>query len=268
MVFMGFLSKPAYQSKDPQVRLEAIRGIDDQVLLAEMAKTDSSPRVRQAAVAKVDDQELLASIALDGKEIDSRVAAVGKIESQQKLAEIIKVRKNFELMGACFARITDRNILHDIANDTEYNMSARRMAIEGFADESYLSELTDDGTVSATPKTPEEIDELIRRHGGVRLVRALGRFRGSPSSIQAIGQIMQRGGEPAEIAVEYLAQALVHANARVWRAAEEQLLSLSDGELIARLIALMDNPGLHDKILEVLRQIDHPDARQIVGKAD
>jgi hypothetical protein len=264
MALMGFLSKSPHESKDPEVRLEAVRDTDDQSLLAKLAKYDSSPRVRKAAVAKVTDQELLTSIALDGKEIDSRVAAVERIESQKTLAEIIKVRKNFKLMGACFAGITDKKILNDIANDTEYNMSARRMAIEGFADESYLAEISSHDKTVAGPKSPQEIDTLIKRHGGVRLARALGRFRGSKSSILALAQIMQRGGEPASVALEYVAKALAHANSDISREAEQQLSSLKDGELIAQLISMMDDPNLYHKILAILARIDHPDARQIV----
>lgn len=265
---MGLFSKSDHESKDPEIRLEALSKTEDQNVLANLAKSDSSPRVRLAAVAKVSDQDLLAEIALDGNEIDSRIAAVGKIESQQKLADIIKVRRNFKLMGACFARITDKKILNAIANDTGYNMSARRMAIEGFADESYLSEATIEAEGTAKPKSPEEINALIKKHGGVRLARALGRFRGSTAALMALGEIMRRGGEAAVIALEYLAQALAHANSAVAQTAHDQLVTLNDGELVAKLIAQMENPNLQDAILNVLKKIDHPDARQVAEDSE
>jgi hypothetical protein len=268
MILMGFLSKPAHKSSDPEVRLEAVWKIEDQTTLAELARTDPSPRVRKAAIERLVDQDLLVEVALEGDEIDSRIAAVEKVESQRRLAEIIKLRKNYKLMGACFARITDRDILSDIANDPGYNMTARRMAIEGFADESYLSEIAIEEPRGARPKTPEEIDALVKRHGADKLVRALGRFRGSKAAIMALGELMRRGGEAAGAAVEYLAQALAHANPGVSQTASEQLSSIRDGELVARLIAQMDNPSLHDRILHVLGRIDHPDARQIAGDAE
>jgi len=267
MSLFGF-GKPAHRSKDPQVRLEALESIADETLLAEIAKTDASPRVRQAAVAKVTDQDLLMGIALDGQQIDARIAAVERIESQEKLAEIIKIRKNFQLMGACFARITDKKILEAIANDKAYNISARRMAIENFADESFLAEVTQHRVSRGTPKSRAQIDTLVERYGGVRLARALGRFRGSPNAISALGDIMRHGGEAGVVALEYLVQALGHGNREVANAAQAELAGLNDGELIAHLIGMMENASLQGEILKVLRGLDHPDARQAVDSID
>jgi len=267
MSFWG-IGKPKYRSKDPAVRLQAVARIDDQALLAELAGTDESPRVRRAAVDKINDMQYLLTVALDGEYIDARIAAVEKIDSQETLAEIVKKRKNMQLMGACFSRITDREILKQIANSAEYNMSARRMAIENFADESFLSEVRLDSGDQPTPKTPEEIDALIKKHGGERLVRAIGKFRGSPSAILALGEIMRRGGDAALAAVEYLAQALAHAGAEVRRTAEEQLVQVRDPELVARLVRMMEKAELHERILAVLRRIDHPDARQILESSE
>ncbi len=266
MSFLGF-GKPKHRSDNPEIRLQAVMQTDDQSLLAVMARTDSSPRVRRAAVDKIDLSEHLLAVALDGDHIDARIAAVEKIDSQETLAEIIKTRKNLQLMGACFGRITDREILKQIANSSEYNMSARRMAIENFADESFLSEIHQDQSEHARAKTPKEIDALIEKHGGVRLVRALGKFRGSPAALLALGEIMRRGGEAALVAVEYLTQALAHANPEIRHTAEEQLLPIRDPELIAQMVRMMEKAELHEKILAVLQRIDHPDARQIVDSS-
>ena len=264
---MGLFSR-AHESKDPEVRLKAVEKLDDQVLLAEMARSDSSPRVRKAAGTKLTDQELLVDVALNGKEIDARIAAVERIDSQAKLAEIIKVRKNFKLMGACFARITDRGVLDAIANDPAYNMSARRTAIEHFADGSFLDKMSGAADKGEKPKTPEEIDALIDRHGGVRLARAMWKFRGSRNAVLALGEIMHRGGEAGDVALEYLAQILAHANEEISRLAHVQLKTIKSAEQLGRLIGMMDHTNLHDRILAVLREIDHPDARQIVEAAE
>jgi len=172
------LFKPAHSSKDPEVRLKAISKLTDQKLLAEIAKTDKSPRVRKAAVARVNEQEMLFSIALDGQEIDVRIDAVERIESQQKLAQIIKI------------------------------------AIENYADEAFLVDI-DQPETESKPKTPEEIDAYIKKFGGVRLARALGKFRGSKSAIIALGEIMRRGGEASLIALEYLVQGLDHSSPEI-----------------------------------------------------
>ncbi|MBN2226696.1 MAG: hypothetical protein JW763_04975 [candidate division Zixibacteria bacterium] len=267
MTFLGF-GKPKHRSDNPEVRLQAVLQTDDQTLLAEIARTDGSPRVRHAAIDKIIAPEHLLAVALDGDHIDARIAAVEKIDSQKTLAEIVRARKNLQLMGACFSRITDREILKRIANSGEYNMSARRMAIENFADETFLSEISQNQGEHAKPKTPEEIDALIKKHGGVRLARALGKFRGSPAALLALGEITRRGGEAAQVAVEYLTQALAHAKTEIRLTAEEQLVPVRDPELIAQMVRMMEKAELHEKILAVLKRIDHPDARQIVDSAE
>jgi len=258
--------KPAYKSQNPEVRLEAVMAAADQNLLAELAANDPSPRVRKAAVLKVTDQQLLYNIALDVKEIDARIAAVEQIESQEKLAEIIKIRKNFQLMGACFSKITDKNILQKIAYDTEYNMSARRLAIEQFADEAYLNAFEEKSSSNKESKSKEEIDAIINKYGGAELVHALGKFRGSKSAMQALGEVLKRGGSAAHSAVEQLAKGLLHANPEIEQEAAKQLSAVKDADLITQLVRMIQNKELHDKILGILKQIDHDDAREIVNK--
>lgn len=268
MALQGLFSSSNHESKDPDERLAAVKDLTDIAILCKLAKEDSSSRVRLAAVEKITDQELLSDIALNGNEIDARIAAVEKIDSQEELARIIKIRKNFQLMGACFTKITDRDLLERIAHDKEYNMSARRMAIENFANEAYLSEIEEKKSRTDPPTSPEEVDELIDKYGAENLARALGRFRGSKSAIVALGEIIRRGGDAGETALEYVAKGLTYSNKEVADAAHEELAKIEDGVLIAKLISLMDNSRLRDKILEVLKKIDHPDARQIVESAD
>lgn len=263
---MGLFSKD--DADNTGKRLARVADCDDQNELTEIACCDDSPRVRMAAVAKVCDQDSLYKVALDGRHDDSRVAAAERIDSEEKLAELIKVRKNYHLMGACFARITNPKILERIAHDPEYNMAARRMAIQNYADESYLSELTGAPGEDGPVKSPEEVKALIDKYGAATLARTLGKFRGSPSAMTALGQIVRSGGEGAMVAVENLAQALTHNREEVRKAASAELIGLDNADLIAKLVGMMDRPGLHEPILEVLRKIDHPEARQVVESAD
>jgi hypothetical protein len=267
---MGLLDlfKPGYLASDPEKRIKAISGISDQKLLSEIAISDSSPRVRVAAVGKIDDQQALMKIALEGKQIDSRIAAVERITSQEDLAQIIKTRKNARLMGACFSRITDRNILERIAEDPECNITARRIAVLNYADESYLADigLADDKKESERVKTPEEIELLIKKYGARQLVRAFGKFRGSVNAVRALGMLLDRGKEPAEGAIDYLVLCLTHANSEVRSCAADQLATLNDSDLISYLILKMDSAQHHDRIMEVLRRIDHPEAGKVTGE--
>ncbi len=256
--------KPDHLSKDPEVRLKSVEKISDQDVLTDLAKNDNSPRVRDAAVTKISNQEKLMEIALDGKEVDSRIAAVERIESQEKLAHIIKVRKNFKLTGACLSLITDTKILEDIARDKEYSMSVRRMAIENFADEAFIEEVAEKKEEEYKVKSLDEIKALIEKYGGARLVRALGKFRGSKGSLESLGEILSLGGESAAIALEYLVLGLTHANPDIRKLAEDKLSTIDSPELITHLVRLMEKAAYHDKIFNVLKRIDHPDAKQIV----
>ncbi len=260
------LFRPGHRSGNPEIRLKAVARTDDQPLLAELAKTDVSPRVRAAAVAAIGDPKRLTDVALGGEHIDARIVAVEKIDSQESLAEIIKARKNAKLMGACFARITDAAILKRIAEDKDYNISARRMAVENFADESYLAELAPSPGRQAAKSSPEDIDFLIKKYTAPRLVRIFGKFRGSKSAVLALGELARRGGEAGLGAIDYLAISLKHANPEIHQCAADQLATLSDAEHVTYLIRMMDNAQLHPKIIEVLARINHPEAKRIVER--
>jgi len=263
---MGIFSKKDHRHADPLVRIEAVESLTDQDDLVEVACTDDSPRVRMAAVAKVEGDEQLFKVAIDAQELDVRLAAVERISSQAKLAEIIKVRKNFQLMGACFARITDKKILEGIAEDTGYNPTARRLAVEQFADESYLSDLS--GAEEEAPETSgreERIETLMNIYGGTTMVRAIGRFRRSEKALRALGKIARKGGEDGELAVEYLCRALSSTNPSVLQTATDELSRLSKPELVDCMVRSLDDPRLREPIQKVLEKIDTPEARDALG---
>jgi hypothetical protein len=269
---MGLLDflKPKSRHPDPRVRLEALAALSDQQQLAAMACRDDSPRVRLAAVGRLQDDRWLATVAKDGSAIDARLAAVEKIGSQDVLADIIKTRKNYELMCACFARITDPVLLSAIAEDLSYNPAARRMAVEQFADESYLSDVT--GTARSEPdgarKSDEAVDAILQTYGDIRVVRALGRFRGSEKALKALGTIAKKGGDIGGLAVEYLGRALGSSNPHLKQCAADELAALRDPDLVSTLARALDSPQLYEPIREVLRRIDTLEARAALEKAD
>jgi hypothetical protein len=255
-----------FKKNDPRARLEALEKSSDRAELVEAACADDSPRVRLAAVARLDDDETLAKVALDAKELDVRIAAVERISSQQLLADIIKARKNYELMGACFARITDRKILEAIAQDTGYNPTARRIAVEQFADESYLDDVERAREEKDHRVGDESIERLLRASGDLRVVRAIGRFRNSEKAVRALGAIAKKGGESGGLAVEYLCRALGSSNPKVQATAKGELCGLSDSELVSQLIRSLDDPKLREPVRDVLKQINTPEARKALGQ--
>lgn len=258
---MGLFGKRGLHSSDPRVRLAAVEKASDEDLL-EAACGDDSPRVRLAAVARISDDANLARVAKEAGELDVRLAAVERISSQQLLAEIIKTRKNFKLMGACFARITDKKILEAIASDTGYNPTARRIAVEQFADESYLADIEGKQEADGEDEHSKvDIEALMRMYGGVRMVRAIGRFRRSEKALRALGKVAKNGGEAGELAVEYLCRALASTNPALRNRATKELSALSDPDLVGCLVRAVDDPRLSGPIRDVLTRIGTSEAR-------
>jgi hypothetical protein len=250
--------------KDPRTRLEVVEKLTDESKLVEFACTDDSPRVRLLAVSKINDDQHLLEVVQNAAELDAKLLAVERISSQQMIADIVKKRENFELIGMCFSRITDRALIESIAEDTTCNPVARRMAVEHFANESYLAEVYEAKTGRKSEKAIEAFMDYYG--GGLQGVRAIGRFKRSPKALKALGTIARKGGETAELAVEYLCEVLGSANLSLKQIATEELAVLKDPELITTFLRAMDNPKLKEPIREVLEKINTPESRAALGK--
>ncbi|MCP4600471.1 MAG: hypothetical protein GY847_08055 [Proteobacteria bacterium] len=248
---------------DPRARLEAAEKMTDEDKLVEIACTDDSPRVRLVAISRVNDDQKLIRVVKEANELDVRLVAVERISSQELIAELVKAKENLELTGMCFSRITDRKIIESIAEDPKSNPVARRMAVEHFADEAYLAEVYEAKTGR---KSEAAVQAIIEFHGGgLRGVRAIGRFRRSEKALKALGTIALNGGDTGGLAVEYLCKALGSGNPKLLKIAADELAALSDPELIATLICSLDDTKLREPIRDVLRRIDTPDSRAALG---
>src|SRR5688572_7328353 len=77
-----FRSRPAWQSKDPEIRASAVRqlGAEQQELLAGIAREDADPRVRRLAVRKIHDAATLAAIAREDADTGVRGEAASGLE--------------------------------------------------------------------------------------------------------------------------------------------------------------------------------------------
>ncbi len=256
------------QKKDhsnPRTRLTAVEKMDDPEALIEVACTDDSPRVRLTAVSRIHDDINLEKVAKGAEFLDVRLVAVERIFSQGVVAGLLKAPENLELIGMCFSKISDRRIIESIAEDPDYSAAVRRMAVEFFADESYLSEITDKQE-EPERKSDEAVQAFVEVYGGgLRGVRAIGRFRRSEKALRALGTIARQGGETGGLAVEYLCSALGSANVKLVECAASELQQLKEPELVDCVICALDNPGLREPIREVLRRIDTPEARAALG---
>ena len=246
------------KTRDTRARLEEVEMLQDEVKLVETACTDDSPRVRVVAVSKVNDDQKLLEIATNAKELDARLVAIEKISSERLVAEILRGRNNLELIGMCFSRITDRELIRSIAEDTTCSAVVRRLAVEHFADESYLAEAYEAKTGR---KSEKAVDAIVEWHGGgLRGVRAIGRFKGSPKALKALGTVARKGGEAGELAVEYLCKALGSANPELVEVAADELAALSEPDLIATMVLALDDPRLGPPIRDVLSRIGTKEA--------
>jgi len=264
---MALLEKRDHTHEDPKVRLKAVAKMTDPEILVSVACTDDSQRVRLAAVAQLRNDHSLERVARRAASLDARLVAVERIFSQGVVADLLKSPENLELVAMCFSRITDRRLIESIAKDPAYSPLVRRMAVEYFADAGYLEELVAEESEEPERKSEQAVEAFVETYGGgLRGVRAIGRFRRSEQALKALGTIARKGGETGGLAVEYLCSALGSVNPKLAHCAEEELAVLTDPEFVDCLIRAMDSPSLREPVRKVLRRIDTPEARAALGE--
>jgi hypothetical protein len=218
------------------------------------------------AVLKLNDDPSLERVAREAESLDARLVAVERVFSQRVLADLLRSPENIELIGMCFSRITDRRIIESIAEDPAYNPAVRRMAVEYYADESFLEDAAKAAEAEPERKSDEAVQAFVDAYGGgLRGVRAIGRFKRSEKALKALGTIARKGGETGGLAVEYLCSALGSANPRLVECAADELVQLREPDLVDCVIRALDNPNLREPIREVLGRIDTPEARAALG---
>jgi hypothetical protein len=263
----GVLEKRDHTHANPKVRLTAVEKATDPEVLIQVACSDESPRVRLTAVSRLTDDIHLDQVARNAESLDVRLVAVERVFSQGVVADLLKNPEHIELVGICFSKITDRRIIESIAQDEAYSPVVRRMAVEYFADESFLSEVAEAASAEPERKSEEAVQAFVDAYGGgVRGVRAIGRFRRSEKALRALGTIARQGGESGGLAVEYLCSALGSANPKLVDCAAAELEVLKDPDQIDCIIRSLDKPDLREPIREVLVSIDTPEARAAIAE--
>jgi HEAT repeat protein len=244
---MAWFFRSKLQHPDEQVRLRALQKLTDPNKIIQVACQDVSSTVRLEAVRKLSDPNHLAEVVKEGEGLDARVQAVGRIQDQNLLAQILLERKNNDIMQAAFENLTDPEVLKVIAEDGRYNIATRRIAIENFADQSFLEDVAKNVTTpgvkeaalkrlseegAAVPATttpegeapdPEHIDAILERYGTDRIVDAIGKFRGSEKAIRSLGLVAAKGIEGSERAIHFLEKALDHSNPHIRVCALEEM---------------------------------------------
>ena len=261
-----FRDKKDHKHPNPKVRISVVEKLEDPETLVDVACVDDSPRVRLTAVSRLKDDLHLEKVARKAEFLDVRLVAVERVFSQRILADLLKLPENLELIGMCFSRITDRRIIESIAEDTAYSAAVRRMAIEYYADESFLEDAVQAAEAEPERKSKEAVEAFVDVYGGgLRGVRAIGRFKRSEKALRALGTIALKGGETGGLAVEYLCSALGSANPKLVECAGAELQVLRDPDLVDCIIRSLDNENLCRPIREVLSRIDTPEAKAALG---
>jgi len=124
-------------------RLEAINGLGDkQALLAEISKSPVTWHTSRAyaAVHRLHDQTLLAEVAKTASNWQVRIAAARKIESQPTLIEIANTDKNSGVRQAAVEQINDQAVLAEIARNNKDGY-ARETAVRRLNDQAIISEI-------------------------------------------------------------------------------------------------------------------------------
>lgn len=137
---------PKWQHEDSDVRLEAVKELDDQEILIELAKSDNSKYVRREAVKKVTDQNALCDIAKCDDDKVVRKNAANRITEPNLLLELTKSRDSSIKFDAiykfidCLAEQDNQDELIKIARNDE-NYAMRDYATEKITDQNALMEL-------------------------------------------------------------------------------------------------------------------------------
>lgn len=113
-VFAEIMQK-AEKSDDSNTRMEAVRLLTTQNLLADLAQNDPDFAVREAAAAKLTDQAVLAQVAQKDSFFTVRLKAVAKLTDQELLFHIAKMDQEFQVREAAVAQLTDQAALIQIA---------------------------------------------------------------------------------------------------------------------------------------------------------
>ena len=251
---MGLLNliKPDRRSSNPDGRRNSVRRCTSEGELVRFSCEDPDLEVRLLAVEKLSSTESLRRVAVEGEHLDARLKAARAIKDPAVLAGIMRERKQPELMMACFEGIKDQEVLAGIAGDPAQSMTARRIAINMFADQALLTELLSSLRVPALreaaleriedpdlkerlrledeaacgPAPEERALELAKQTDSDELAEILGAFRGAPGAVRALGALASPAGGGSVRAVEILRRQVKNARADIRLLALQRLAAV------------------------------------------
>jgi hypothetical protein len=157
-----FRSRPAWQNKDAEARLAAVRqlGPDQRDVLTAVVREDEDAKVRRAAVRRLDDLAVLADVAatdadesvrqeasesllgvaLSSEEPAAAEAALGSLKEPRHLVQVARGARLLGVRRAALSRVQDPRSLAAVARTAE-DSATRQRALEAIHDAEVLAEL-------------------------------------------------------------------------------------------------------------------------------
>lgn len=252
---MGLLSRlqPSRRTGKPEGRRASVRKCRGEEELVRFSCEDPDLEVRLLAVEKLQSTASLRRVAIEGKHLDARLKAARAIKDPGVLAGIMCERKQPELMMACFEGIQDQDVLAEIARNPLQSLTARRIAINMFADQTLLADLLNSLRVPALreaaleriedpdlkerlrledeacgPAPEERALELAKQIDSDELAEILGAFREAPGAVRALGALATPIGGNSGRAIEILRRLLKSARADIRLLALQQLACVDE----------------------------------------
>ncbi len=116
---------PRWKHSDKEIRLCAVKKLDNKKKLAKIARNDPEEDIREAAVQKLENQNLLTEIANNDSSYIVRCTAAARTQNKDLLMKIIKedtLVENGTIFNICseaVKKMEDQTILTDIAENAK-----------------------------------------------------------------------------------------------------------------------------------------------------
>ena len=144
VIIMGLfdsLRTPKWKHKDWQKRMQAVKfELDDEQILADIAKNDESTSVREEAVKKIKDKKILEDITYNASDSSIRLRAVRKIKDETILEDISRNNPYNRIQTAAINNIKNEELLINIAKNNE-NSDVRIEAIKKINNQNALANI-------------------------------------------------------------------------------------------------------------------------------
>jgi len=134
------LAEIAKNDERIDMRTTAVFKLNNQALLTEIAKSDDHVQVRSAAVLKLDDQALLTEFARSDKNETIRQIAMSRLNDQKLFAEIARSDENHWVRHAAVRQLNDQTVIEEIAR-TDKNQQVFALAMSRLNDQTILIEI-------------------------------------------------------------------------------------------------------------------------------